>query len=305
MSNERIINFMGQRKLAAALSIFLVLGSLVSLAVQGLNFGLDFTGGTSVELTYEQPADLSNIRDQLREAGYDSAVVKYFGAETDVLVTLQQAEDPELGEKLADVLRADGEYNLNVQRVEFVGPQVGDELRDDGGLGMIFALAVVMIYVAVRFQFKFSVGAVGALIHDVIIVLGFFSVSQWGFDLTVLAAILAVIGYSINDTIVVADRIRENFRTMRKGSPVEIINTSLTQTLGRTVVTSLTTVLVLVALFYFGGELIHGFATALLIGVVVGTYSSIYVSANILLMMHINREDLIPQIKEEELDSMP
>lgn len=305
MSNERIINFMGQRKLAAALSVFLVLSSIISLAFQGLNFGLDFTGGTSVELSYSQAADLSNIRGQLREAGYESAVVKYFGAETDVLVTLQQAEDPELADKLAQVLRADGQYDLNVERVEFVGPQVGDELRDDGGLGMIFALAVVMIYVAIRFQFKFSVGAVGALVHDVIVVLGFFSVFQWDFDLTVLAALLAVIGYSINDTIVVADRIRENFRTMRKGSSVDIINTSLNQTLGRTVVTSLTTVLVLLALFYFGGELIHGFATALLIGVVVGTYSSVYVSANLLLVMNISREDLIPEIKEEELDSMP
>jgi preprotein translocase subunit SecF len=306
MSNERIINFMGQRKLAAALSILLIVVSIVSLAIRGLNLGLDFTGGTSVELTYEQAADLGRIREQLAEAGYEGAVVKFFGTERDVLVSLQEADDPDLGEKLADVLRGGGAFDVEVKRVEFIGPQVGDELRDDGGLGMIAALAVVMLYVAVRFQFKFSIGAVGALIHDVIIVLGFFSVFQWDFDLTVLAALLAVIGYSINDTIVVADRIRENFRTIRKGTPIEIINISLNQTLGRTVVTSLTTVLVLVALFYFGGALIHGFATALLIGVVVGTYSSVYVSANLLLTLNIHREDLIPPVKEgEELDSMP
>lgn len=306
MSNERVINFMGQRKLAAALSIFLIVGSIISLTLNGLNFGLDFTGGTSIELTYEKPVNLNEIRKQLSEAGYDNTVVKYFGAENNVLVSLQEGDDPDLGDKLATVLQADTENRLNIDRVEFVGPQIGDELRDDGGLGMLFALAVVMIYVAVRFQFKFSVGAVSALIHDVVIVLGLFSLFQWDFDLTVLAAILAVIGYSINDTIVVADRIRENFRIMRKGSSTEIINTSLTQTLSRTVVTSLTTILVLVALFYFGGELIHGFATALLIGVVVGTYSSVYVSANVLLALHISKEDLMPPEKEgEELDSLP
>lgn len=306
MSNERVINFMGQRKIAAALSILLLIASIVSLAWQGLNLGLDFTGGTSIELVYEEPADLGEIRSRLTEAGYENAVIKYFGAETDVLVSVQSAEDANLAGELAAVLRADGETQLEVTRVDFIGPQVGDELRDDGGLGMIFALAAVMLYVSMRFQFKFAVGAVVALIHDVIIVLGIFSIFQWDFDLTVLAAILAVIGYSINDTIVVFDRIRENFRILRKSNPGEVINVSITQTMSRTLVTSLTTILVLLALFYFGGALIHGFATALLLGIIVGTYSSIYVSATTLMIMKVDKEDLMPPEKEgEELDAMP
>lgn len=305
MSDVKMINFMGKRKIAAAFSILLLLGSIASLAINGLQFGLDFTGGTQIEVGYEQPADLNVIRQQLTQAGFDNPVVVHFGAETDVLVKMQLGFEPGLGDAIMEALRADN-TQAELRRIEFVGPQVGEELRDDGGLGMLFALVVVMVYVAMRFQFKFSVGAVAALAHDVLIVLGFFSVMKLDFDLTVLAAVLAVIGYSLNDTIVVSDRIRENFRKLRKGSSEEVINVSLTQTLGRTLITSLTTILVLLALFFFGGELIHGFSAALLVGVLVGTYSSIYVAANVLMAMNISKEDLMPPEKEgEEFDEVP
>ncbi len=306
MNNERVINFMGQGKLAAALSIILIVASVVSLAVQGLNLAQDFTGGTSIELVYDKPADLGDIRSLLRDAGYEGAVIQYFGAETDVKVSLRAANTDGLAEEMAEVLRADGKYQVDIASVSFVGPQVGDDLRDQGGIGMIVAFALVMLYVAMRFQFKFSVGAVAALTHDVIIVVGIFSFFQWDFDLTVLAAILAVIGYSINDTIVVFDRIRENFRIMRKSSVNEVINTSITQTLSRTMVTSLTTALTLVALYYFGGPLIHGFATALLLGIIVGTYSSVYIASTIVVALKVSKEDLMPTEKEGgELDAMP
>lgn len=298
MSEQRIINFMGQRKIAAILSAIFIVVSIASLTVNQLNFGLDFTGGTSVELKYEQTADLENIRAVLKEGGYPSAVVANFGTDKDVAIRVQ-ANDPKLGDIIVELLRqSSGEENVTLQRVSFVGSQVGEELRDDGGLGMLFALVVVMAYVAIRFQFKFSVGAVAALAHDVIIVLGIFSLLKLDFDLTVLAAILAVIGYSLNDTIVVSDRIRENFRKVRKGTSLEIINISLTETLGRTLITSLTTLLVLLALFFVGGEIIHNFAIALIIGVLVGTYSSIYVAANILLAMNLTKEDLLEVEKE-------
>ncbi len=302
----KVINFMGQRKLAAALSICLLVVSIGSLALNGLKLGLDFTGGTQIEVGYERPADIKSIRALLSDIGYGGAVVVFFGSDTDVLIRLQESNNPNLGDEVLAALRSQGEA-LDLKRIEFVGPQIGEELRDDGGIGMLFALAVVMAYVALRFQFKFSVGAVAALIHDVIIVLGIFSILRLDFDLTVLAAVLAVIGYSLNDTIVVADRIRENFRTMRKGSPVEVINVSLSQTLGRTIVTSLTTLLVLLALFFVGGELIHNFSTALIIGIVVGTYSSIYVAANVLLAMNVCKEDLMPPKieEEEEVEEMP
>ncbi len=300
MSEQRIINFMGQRKIAAIFSAILIVVSIGSLAVNQLNFGLDFTGGTSVELKYEKAADLENIRSVLKEGGYPSAVVANFGTDKDVAIRVQ-ANDSKLGDKIVTLLReSSGEESVTLQRVSFVGSQVGEELRDDGGLGMLFALAVVMAYVAIRFQVKFSVGAVAALAHDVIIVLGVFSLLQFDFDLTVLAAILAVIGYSLNDTIVVSDRIRENFRKVRKSDSVEIINISLTETLGRTLITSLTTLLVLLALFFVGGEIIHNFAVALIIGIVVGTYSSIYVAANILLAMKLTKEDLLEVEKEGE-----
>lgn len=303
---EKVINFMGRRKLAAAASIVLLLASITSLVVNGLQFGLDFTGGTQIEVGYETPVALETIKQQLSQAGFEKAVVVHFGSETDVLVRLQRTADAGLGDEVMAALRRQAESQIELRRVEFVGPQVGEELRDDGGLGMLFALAVVMLYVAMRFQYKFSVGAVAALIHDVILVLGFFSVAHMDFDLTVLAAVLAVIGYSLNDTIVVSDRIRENFRKLRGVTSLEVINISLTQTLGRTLITSLTTTLVLLALFFFGGEIIHGFASALLVGVLVGTYSSIYVAANVLLLMNIDKEDLmVPIIEGEEFDDVP
>lgn len=301
MNEERILDFMGKRKIAAAISLLLVLASIASLAVKGLNFGLDFTGGTLIELQYPQTADLGDIRGELRELGYPSAVVANFGSDRDVVIRIQ-AE----GEKLGDTIGAQleqaykGEGDVELKRIEFVGSQIGEEFANDGGLGMLFALIVVMVYVALRFQFKFSVGAVVALIHDVFIVLGVFSFLQLDFDLTVLAAVLAVIGYSLNDTIVVSDRIRENFRRVRQTGSVDIINMSLTQTLGRTLITSLTTLLVLAALFVVGGELIHNFALALILGIGVGTYSSIYVAANVLLLMNISKEDLIVIAKEGE-----
>ncbi|NHN37507.1 protein translocase subunit SecF [Pseudomaricurvus alcaniphilus] len=304
--NEKVINFMRVRHLAGVFSLLLILGSIVSLAVNGLQFGLDFTGGTQIEVGYEKPADLNQVRSQLTSAGYEGAVVVYFGAETDVLIRLQRGFDPGLGEEILAALNRDAAQPVQLRRIEFVGPQVGEELRDDGGLGMLFALLVVMLYVAMRFQYKFSVGAVVALIHDVILVLGLFSVLRLDFDLTVLAAVLAVIGYSLNDTIVVADRIRENFRKLRTETPLEVVNISLTQTLGRTLITGLTTMLVLFALYYFGGETIHGFSIALLFGVLIGTYSSIYVSSYVLLLLDISKEDLMLPVKEgQELDDTP
>jgi len=305
MSESKDFNFMGVRKVAAAFSIAMILVSIVSLAVQGLKLGLDFTGGTLVEVAYENAASVNDIRSTLDEKGYRDVVVQYFGSEQDILVRMSEAYRPNLGEEVLVALQESTTDKVELRRSEFVGAQVGEELRDQGGLALLLALAVVMVYVAARFQFKFSVGAVVALIHDVIIILGVYSLFQLEFDLTVLAALLAVIGYSLNDTIVVSDRIRENFRIIRQMAPIDIINRSLTQTLGRTLVTSLTTLLVLIALLVVGGELIYFFALALTIGVVVGTYSSIYVAANVLLGMHISREDLLPPETEEEIDDRP
>jgi len=303
-------DFMKLRKTAMTISAVLLLLSMVSLATKGLNLGLDFTGGTLLEVSYQQPADIQKIRSQLEQSGFPGSTVQNFGSETDVLIRMSEAYRDTLGAEVLEALRSeglsDGAVNeVELRRSEFVGGQVGEELRDQGGLALLMALFVVMLYVAFRFQFKFSVGAVLALFHDVVIILGLFSVFQWDFDLTVFAALLAVIGYSLNDTIVVADRIRENFRIVRKGDAIEIMNLSLNQTLGRTIMTSLTTALVLLALMFLGGELIHNFALGLLIGVVVGTYSSIYVAANILLMMNLSREDLIPAELEEEIDNLP
>jgi len=291
-------DFMGKRRLAAIFSIVLLVVSIGSLAVKQLSFGLDFTGGTLIEVSYDSQADLNVVRQQLSQAGYEKPVVQYFGAETEVLVRLPQGYNQQVGGEVLAALSEQGKYDVELRRSEFVGAQVGEELREQGGLGLLLALAVVMIYVAMRFQLKFSLGAVLALGHDVLIVLGIFSLLGWDFDLTVLAALLAVIGYSLNDTIVVSDRIRENFRKMRKGTSVEVINEALNQTLGRTLVTSLTTIMVLVALTVFGGEMIHGFAVALMIGVVVGTYSSIYVAANVLLALGISKDDLMLPVKE-------
>ena len=302
MSDIKIINFMSLRKIAGALSVALVLGALASLAINQLQFGLDFTGGTLIEVGYEQAPNLVNVRVQLQDAGFDDAVVQNFGSEKDVLVRLGQTFNDKVGQQVLSALQSSATSPVELRRSEYVGAQVGEELTEQGGLGMLLALGIVMIYVALRFQIKFSVGAVVALIHDVLIVLGIFSIFKLDFDLTVLAAILAVIGYSLNDTIVVSDRIRENFRKMRKGTTIEVINESLTQTLGRTLVTSITTLLVLLALLIFGGELIHGFALALMIGVLVGTYSSIYVAVNVLLLLGITKEDLIVPAKEEVIE---
>jgi|TARA_Y100000310_G_scaffold345064_1_gene461539 preprotein translocase subunit SecF len=298
------IDFMGKRKIAAVISVVLVLLSIGSLTLQQVNWGLDFTGGTLVEVTYDRSVNPGDVREVLDEAGFQGHVVQYFGSESDVLVrippqkSLDDQANAKLGDGILDALRQAHEGDVELRRSEFVGPAVGEELTEQGGLGVLFALAVVMIYVAFRFQLKFSVGAVVALFHDVMITLGLFSVFAWDFDLTVLAALLALIGYSLNDTIVVSDRIRENFRKLRKGTSEEIINTSLNQTLARTLITSVTTLLVLFALFFLGGELIRGFAIGLIIGVVVGTYSSIYIAANLLLVLNISREDLALPVKE-------
>lgn len=301
----KTIDFMGKRKIAAGISIALILASIISLAINGLKFGLDFTGGTLIEVGYSEPVAVEDVRVVLDDAGFKDVSVQYFGSDTDVIVRMSNSYEADLGDRVMDVLKEKTDASAVMRRSEFVGAQVGEELRDQGGLAMLMALAVVMVYVAFRFQFKFSVGSVIALIHDVILVLGLFSIMQVNFDLTVLAAILAVIGYSLNDTIVVSDRIRENFRMIRDTSSIEIINESLNQTLGRTLVTSLTTLLVLLALLFAGGEQIHNFALALTIGVVVGTYSSIYVAANVLLAMKISREDLLPPEIEEAVDEMP
>ena len=298
-------NFMGLRKVAAAFSIALLLISIGSLAIQGLKLGLDFTGGTLIEVSYESAANVDEIRRTLNDKGYEDVTVQHFGSEEEVLVRMSESYRANLGDEVLAALQASSSENIELRRSEFVGSQVGEELRDEGGLALLLALAIVMLYVAARFQFKFSVGAVVALIHDVIIILGIYSVFQFEFDLTVLAALLAVIGYSLNDTIVVSDRIRENFRIILQMRPIDIINRSLTQTLGRTLITSLTTLLVLIALLVVGGEIIHLFALALTIGVVVGTYSSIYVAANVLLIMDVTREDLIPVEVEEEIDDRP
>ncbi|RLA43234.1 MAG: protein translocase subunit SecF [Gammaproteobacteria bacterium] len=297
MTTQRIYDFMGQRKLAAIASAVLIIISLASLVSKGLVLGLDFTGGTLIEVGFEQPVEIAPIRSRLTDSQFNDAVVVHFGTETDLLIKLQGAPAADLGDRVLSALRSSGEA-VELRRIEFVGPQIGEELRDDGGLGMLAALAVVMLYVAIRFQYKFSIAAVAALIHDVIITLGFFSVLGIEFDLSVLAAVLAVIGYSLNDTIVVSDRIRENFRLLRVADPIAVINESLSQTLGRTVITSLTTLLVLFALFFFGGELIHNFAIALIVGVTVGTYSSIYIAANMLITLGICREDLMQTQKE-------
>jgi preprotein translocase subunit SecF len=306
--HETMFDFMGKRKLAYAFSATLLLIAIVSIIMRGFNFGIDFTGGTLVEVGYPQGVELTGIRQAMEQNGYADAVVQHFGTASDVLIRIAPREgvsSAQLSDNVFNTLKIQ-DSGVELRRVEFVGPQVGDELTNDGGLAMIYALIGILIYVALRFEYRLAVGSVAALVHDVIITLGVFSVFQLDFDLTVLAAILAVIGYSLNDTIVVFDRIRENFRAIRKGSPVEVINTSLNQTLSRTLMTSFTTILVLLALFFFGGELIHGFATALLVGIFIGTYSSIYVASAAALALGISKEDLMPVVKEGgEIDDLP
>jgi preprotein translocase subunit SecF len=298
--------FMKYRRMAAIASIAIFTISVLSLGFRGLSLGLDFSGGTLVEVSYETPVDLESIRNTLIVNGYDDSQVVNFGSNLDVLIKVaDQNGNSSIGDNIFQILEAEG-FKGELKRVEFVGPQVGAELRDQGGLGMIVALFMILFYVAFRFQYKFALGAVAALGHDVVIILGLFSIFAWDFDLTVLAALLAVIGYSLNDTIVVSDRIRENFRTERTMDPEEMVDLSLNQTLGRTVVTSFTTLLVLFALFIFGGEMIKGFSLALILGVLVGTYSSIYVVANMLMSLTLTQEDLaIPEPEGADFDELP
>ncbi|MEO1890135.1 MAG: protein translocase subunit SecF [Candidatus Thioglobus sp.] len=302
--NIPTIDFVGKRTYAIIVSLALIAVSIFSLSTHGLKFGIDFTGGTLIEVGYEQDVNLSKVRNTLSEAKFKSANVQYFGSTKEILIRLepQAVSSAKLSSKIIHLLGDD----VDIRRVEFVGPKVGEELTNDGGLAMLYALIGILIYVAIRFEYRFALGSISALIHDVIITLGVFSLLQIEFDLTVLAAILAVIGYSLNDTIVVFDRIRENFLSTRHVDPAKIINGALNQTLSRTIMTSLTTLLVLMALFFLGGEIIHSFALALLIGVVIGTYSSIYVASSMILALGISKEDLLPSEKEEkEMDARP
>lgn len=316
----KMINFTGARKVAMIFSIILILVSIGSIIAKGLNFGIDFTGGTVIEVGYPEATDVEKIRQSLIKANFD-ATVQHFGTAKDVLIRLAPLKDKanssdekaikaeekaKLGDKVFAVLKKENP-NIELRRVEFVGPQIGDELRDQGGTAMLLALAGILIYVTLRFEFRFSVGAIIALVHDVVITVGIFSITGVEFDLTILAAVLAIIGYSLNDTIVVFDRVRENYLKLRKATSEESVNISINQTLSRTIVTSLTTLLVLAALFIFGGEVIHGFSLAMIIGVIVGTYSSIYVASSSLLMMGVTREALLPPEKEgeDELDQIP
>lgn len=308
MSQRKTIDFLGLRFYAAGFSLILTIASFVLLGVKGLNFGLDFTGGTLVELSYSEAVPLPEIRNTLEDAGYERATVVNYGADTDVLVRLPESETAGVGERLAKTLDDATPADIQLKRVEFVGPQVGEELRELGGLAMILALIVVMVYVAVRFEFKLAVGAVVALFHDVIVALGFFALFQWDFDLNVLAAVLAIIGYSINDSIVVFDRVRENFRKLRKTDVVDLLNISVTETLDRTLATSGITLAVLLSLLLFGGEVLRGFSAALIVGTVIGTFSSIYVASPISLWLGLKREDLLQAVKEgagAKVDDLP
>ena len=303
-------NILGLRRSAMILSLVLIAISILSLFIRGLNFGIDFTGGYVIEAGFEQPADLPQIRDKLTENGFPEAVVQYFGTQKEVLVRLAPEENlsgAKINTEVKQILESADQGPVDMRRVEFVGPQVGEELREQGGLAVLIALAFIVVYIWLRFEKKFSVGAVAALVHDVLITLGVFSITQIEFDLSVLAAILAVIGYSLNDTIVVFDRIRENFRIIRKNTAEQIMNISINQTLSRTIITSFTTLLVLLALFLLGGETIRSFSIALIVGVVVGTYSSIYVASTSLIALGLTREDMLPVVKEgvDELDEIP
>ncbi len=336
LNKTTTFDFLGKRKLAMTISIGVILISIAAIAVRGLNFGIDFTGGTLVEVGYDTPVNVESVRDQLDGAGYDDAIVQHFGTSSDVLIRLPSGASgkvekaSELSTAVMQSLRgpvgetlleqtgpvtdaqqcerngAVADCSLQMRRVEFVGPQVGDELKNQGTLAMLYALIGILIYVTFRFEWRFAIGSVAALVHDVLITVGLFAIFQFEFSLAVLAAVLAVIGYSLNDTIVVYDRIRENFRKMRKGDSVHIMNTSINQTLPRTVLTSLTTLLVVTTLLLLGGEVIRGFSTALFIGVLVGTYSSIFVASPVVLMLGISREDMMPVVKEgAEVDSQP
>ena len=300
------IDFLAWRKLALIASLIFLVISISSLFIKGLNWGLDFTGGTLVELSYPNGAEIDSIRDTLRSEGFEGAQVANFGSNKEVLIKLPGTISDSLGSEIISLLKKQNvNEDIDLRRIEYVGPQIGSELRDDGGTAMLIALAFMMLYIAFRFQSRFAGAAVIALIHDVIIVVGLFSLLQIDSDLTGLAALLAVIGYSLNDTIVVSDRIRENIRAMDSEDVYEIINTSLNQTLGRTLVTSLTTLLVLFSLYLLGGELIKNFALALIFGVIVGTYSSIYIAANALIMMGLSKDHLKEEEPENSDNNLP
>ena len=300
------INFMRFRKIAITISLVLFVGSIGSIFTKGLSLGLDFSGGTLVEIQYEDSVDLQEIRGVLSDNGYEDFQVVNFGSSLDVLIKIaDQPGNSSLGDQIFALLSAN-DFEGELKRIEFVGPQIGSELRDQGGLGMLVALGMILLYVAFRFQYKFALGAVAALGHDVVIILGLFSIFAWDFDLSVLAALLAVIGYSLNDSIVVSDRIRENFRSERALGSEALINLSLNQTLSRTVITSLTTLLVLFALFFFGGEAVRGFSLGLIIGVLIGTYSSLYIVTTILISLNLSQEDMaVPDVEGAEFDDMP
>jgi preprotein translocase subunit SecF len=301
LNRKTNIDFMSQRKMALIFSAVLIIASIASLTVRGLNFGLDFTGGTLIEVGYPSAPDTTEVRENLSNAGFDS-IVQTFGAATDIVVRIPPSDveesSAELSTRVLEALSQGVEGEIEMRRVEFVGPQVGDELAEQGILAVIYAMVGVFLYVMFRFQWRFSVGAVAALFHDIIISMGIISIVQIEFDLTVVAAILAVVGYSLNDTIVLFDRIRENFPRYRKRQPIEVVNTSINETLSRTLMTSTTTLIVLFALFFFGGEIIHGFAFTLIVGVLVGTYSSIYVASTTLLMSGVSKYDLMEVEKE-------
>ncbi len=307
-NKESHINFLGHQKIAAIFSAVLILTSIAITFINGLNFGVDFTGGTIVELRYENPVNLQEVRSVLNNSEFAGAIVQNYGSANEVLIRLAPIDELNSSQISTEVTRllSQSGSNVELRRVEFVGAQVGEELTESGGLAMLFALFGILVYVAIRFQTRFSLGAIAALVHDIIITIGFFAITQVDFDLSVLAAILAVIGYSLNDTIVVFDRIRENFKRLRNSTPFEVCNTSINQTMSRTIITGLTTLLVLFALFFLGGETIHGFAIALIVGVIVGTYSSIYVASPVTLALGISRQDLMPVEKEgEELPERP
>lgn len=307
---ESHIDFLGKRKITIAISLVLIIVSVALLATRGLNFGIDFTGGTLVEVGYPDAVELDTIRETLSAGGYAGAQVQTFGTSRDVLIRLPPSEDDDnpamLSNRVLNALRDGGPDDPDLRRVEFVGPAVGEELREQGGLAMIYALAGILIYVAVRFEWRFSIGSVLALVHDVLITLGIFSLLQMEFDLGVLAAVLAVIGYSLNDTIVVYDRIRENFRVLRKQGTEQVMNNAVNKTLARTIVTSMTTLLVLFSLAILGGAALQNFSIALIIGVIVGTYSSIFIAATAALLLGVDRQVLLPVKKEgAEEDQTP
>jgi len=309
LSGKTNIDFLGKRNIALGFSLILILVSIASIYTRGLNLGIDFTGGYLIEVGYSQSVELEPVRNALANSDYSDALIQHFGTAKDVLVRIAPRDgvnSARISDDVLNILKTTSSDTVEMRRIEFVGPQVGEELREQGGLAMLIALFCIMIYVGLRFQMKSAVGAIMALIHDVIITVGVFSVIQMPFDLSVLAALLAVIGYSLNDTVVVLDRIRETFRTQRKGTDIEILNMSINGTLSRTIMTSLTTLLVLSALFLLGGEVIHGFAFALIIGVFIGTYSSVYVASNTLVLMGVQKHDFLEHVKEdEEIDELP